>query len=415
MRTDAQRFVLRWVIVCAALTAAVGAANAVVDPYLLFNMPRLTGFNQSKPSVERQERLIKAYQVLRAAPRSLILGTSRVGLGLDTAHPSWPATARPVYNLGIAGADPYTSFRYLQHVLSQRDLEIVILGLDFEYFFGGKKRDPAVPLAFEFYLEVDPEGRAYPDQRWRRLRDLAEGTLSLEALGDSIETVASSRRGASLDVSPSGNLSEAGFRRATDELGSAALFAQRNAYNIRTFRGRTFSPNAAKPANAAALADLQAIIDLCRSRGIQLELFMQPMHADLLETLDLVGAWPAFEMWKRDIVAVSRPKTGLDARPAARLWDFSGYDRFSMETLPARSDKHARLRWFWEPSHYSKALGDIILTRIFDGPDIGYGVVLTADKIESHLASIRDRRTSYRQNYPEGVRRVRDVYNASLK
>ena len=123
-----------------------------------------------------------------------------------------------------------------------------------------------------------------PDQRWHRLRELAEGTLSLDALGDSIATVASNLRGESIDVSPAGNLSEAGFRRETEEVGAAPLFAQRNLYNIRTYRGRTFSQNSAGAVDALALADLQAIVDLCRSRGIRLELFIQPMHADLLET-----------------------------------------------------------------------------------------------------------------------------------
>src|SRR6185295_17831899 len=119
---EAQRFVRGWVIACVIITAAIAAANALVDPYLLFNMPRVKGFNASKPSVERFERMMKTYEVLRAAPRSLILGSSRVAIGLDADHASWPADSRPVYNLGIAAADPFTSYRYLQHVLAQRDL-----------------------------------------------------------------------------------------------------------------------------------------------------------------------------------------------------------------------------------------------------------------------------------------------------
>jgi hypothetical protein len=411
MSALAQRFVRGWIIACTVIAAGVGAVTALVDPYLLFNMPRVRGFNQAKPSVETHEREMKAYEVLRAAPKSLVLGTSRVAIGLDTAHAAWPADAQPVYNLGLAGADPYTSYRYLQHVLSQRDLAIIILGLDFEYFLSGTKRAATTPMAFESYLSVSRDGRANPGQRWQRLRAMTEGTLSLEALGDSIATVASTLRGESLDVSPSGNLSETGFRRETEEIGSAPLFARRNIYNIRTYRGRTFSENSV--ARAPALTDLEAIVDLCRWRGIQLELFIQPMHADLLETLDLLGTWPAYESWKRAMVAVSRRRSGEG--PAVRLWDFSGYDQFSTENLPPRSDRRAHLRWFWEPTHYSKALGDIVLTRIFGGPDTGYGVVLTADTIEGHLAHIRERRAWYRESQPDAVRRVRAIYESAPK
>jgi hypothetical protein len=396
------------------IAAAVASINAAVDPYLLFNMPRLAGFNDKKPSVETEERLIKAYEVVRAAPNGLILGTSRVAIGLDTAHAAWPAKARPVYNLGIAGADPFTSYRYLQHVLAHRDVTVVILGLDFEYFLVGKKRDRSAPLAFESYLSVDRDGRWDPSRRWYHLRDLAESTLSLEALADSLATIKASRRSETLDVSPSGNLSEAGFRRETAELGAAPLFAQRNLYNIRTYRGRTFPQDGAGQADAPVLADLRAIIALCRARGIQLELFAQPMHADLLETLDLLGAWPAYEAWKRELVEVSRG--GSSGKGAAvRVWDFGGYDQYSTETLPENSDRGARLRWFWEPSHYTKALGSLILTRIFGGRDTSYGLVLTAETIESRLADVRSRRAAYRESRPGAVRRVRDVFDSASK
>jgi hypothetical protein len=81
------------------------------------------------------------------------------------------ARARPVYNLGLAGADPYTSYRYLQHVLSQRAVTVVVLGLDFEYFLTGKKRDPSAPMGFEAYLNVDRDGQASPMRSWQTLRD----------------------------------------------------------------------------------------------------------------------------------------------------------------------------------------------------------------------------------------------------
>ena len=415
MRAEAQQFVRGWVTACAVITIAIATGNALVDPYLLFNMPRLKGFNQNKPSVEHHERLIKAYEVRRAAPKSLILGSSRVAIGLDAAHVSWPAYARPVYNLGIAAADPFTSYRYLQHVLSQRGLSIIILGVDFEYFLGGKKRTPSAPMAFESYLSVGRDGRANPNRRWQQWRDFAEGTLSLEAVGDTIATVVSSLRGESIDVSPAGNLSEVGFRRETEQIGSAPLFAQRNLYNIQMYRRQASPQSSDGPADAPALADLQAIVDLCRLRGIQLELFIQPMHADLLETLDLIGSWSAYETWKRQLVTLTR-RASPGANPAAaRVWDFSGYDQYSTENLPSRSDRDAHLRWFWEPTHYSKALGDIILTRMFGGQETGYGVVLTAETIEAHLSEIRERRKSYRKSHPEAIRRIRAIYESTSK
>src|SRR5690349_12686518 len=129
MIADARHFNRSWLVMCLLLSVVVASANAVIDPYLVFKMPRVSGFNDKKSSIETKERLIKAYEVIRAAPNGLILGTSRVALGLDAEHPSWPAKARPVYNLGLAGADPFTSYRYLQHVLAHRFVTTVVLGL----------------------------------------------------------------------------------------------------------------------------------------------------------------------------------------------------------------------------------------------------------------------------------------------
>ena len=104
--------------------------------------------------------------------------------------------------------------------------------------------------------------------------------------------------------------------------------------------------------------------------------------------------------WSRSAAA-----TRAGAGAAVRVWDFGGYDQYSTESLPEGSDRRAHLRWFWEPSHYSKALGNIILTRIFGGPDTSYGVVLTAETIEPRLADIRERRKAYRESHPDAVSR----------
>src|SRR6516165_9898554 len=198
MSADAGHFIRGWLITTLLITAMVVSVNAAIDPYLLFNMPRVRWFNDRKPGFEHQERLMKAYEVVRAAPNGLILGTSRVAIGLDPAHAAWPAKARPVYNLGVVDADPFTSFRYLQHVLAHRDVAVVVLGLDFEDFLVGQRRDPSAPLPYESYLSVDRDGRPAPDRRWHYLRDLTESTLSLEALADSVATVRASMRGETL-------------------------------------------------------------------------------------------------------------------------------------------------------------------------------------------------------------------------
>lgn len=73
------------------------------------------------------------------------------------------------------------------------------------------------------------------------------------------------------------------------------------------------------------------------------------------------------------MLIVSHEPARAHGVPVARLCD---YDRISTESLPVGADRCAPLQWFWEPSHDSKARGDIFLARIFGSRDTGDGVAL---------------------------------------
>ena len=55
------RFCRIWSGALIALLALVAAFNLVVDPYLVFGMPRIAGFNALKPGAETHERMVKTY------------------------------------------------------------------------------------------------------------------------------------------------------------------------------------------------------------------------------------------------------------------------------------------------------------------------------------------------------------------
>ena len=43
------------------------------------------------------------------------------------------------------------------------------------------------------------------------------------------------------------------------------------------------------------------------------------------------------------------------------LWDFSGDSPYIHEPLPEAHARGQSLQWFWEPAHYTKALGNVML------------------------------------------------------
>ena len=67
---------------------------------------------------------------------------------------------------------------------------------------------------------------------------------------------------------------------------------------------------------------------------------------------------------------------------------------------------------YYESSHYTPAAGDLVLDRIFNfkSPDRfvpdDFGVLLTSQTIEAHLAHIRADRERYRQSHPQDIQEI---------
>ena len=164
--------------------------------------------------------------------------------------------------------------------------------------------------------------------------------------------------------------------------------------------------------------DFEALRRLVRqSRGADTTtlLFINPYHAEYLILLDAAGLWPKFEAWKRHLGELARAE-------GVPLWDFSGFDQYSTESVDALPVSGTSLEWFWEPSHYRRELGDLILTNIWRAhcPQNGanaprYGVRLdgrgdAAVDLEVHITAQRDAREAYKAAHRDVVTRIAALF-----
>jgi len=402
METKPKHFLTWWFATLTALVLAVGTFNVIVDPYRVFRMPPVEGFNARKGAAVSQEWLYKAYESSRIAPRTVLLGSSRVALGMDAHSSHWPPDELPIYNLGIGGAMPYASFRYLQNLTATGAPARVVVGLDFEYFLDTPDSEHTAAGDFESRLANNADGSPNRGAGRQRLLDLVQLTLSYGSLSDSIATVIGNLRGDPADTA-GGNQPDEEMLRARLATGTFPVMEWSDVMSVRRFTGGR---------NPVAMADLRSILDLCQSRGTQVVLYIHPMPADTLEMLDLLGYWPTFEDWKRELLGLVSRYPRPPAPGGVALWDFSDYDAYSTETV--RPDGRV-LRWFWESWHYTRALGDRIIERIHNTGDAHFGNTLTAETIESHLAEIRLRRQLYRVSHQADINRVRSVYEAAIR
>lgn len=100
----AARYLWTWVVLTLTLLGAVAAVNLIVDPYGLFRIVDVPGFNRIKSQAGERAAVFKRAGVARIQPTTVILGNSRAEIGFDPDSPAWPEHARPVFNLALPGA-----------------------------------------------------------------------------------------------------------------------------------------------------------------------------------------------------------------------------------------------------------------------------------------------------------------------
>ncbi|MEC4986621.1 MAG: hypothetical protein SAK42_21185, partial [Oscillatoria sp. PMC 1076.18] len=129
---------------------------------------------------------------------------------------------------------------------------------------------------------------------------------------------------------------------------------------------------------------------------LPLKVFISPSHATQWKAIELSGLWDEFEQWKQEIVKITS------------VWDFSGYNSVTTEPI---SDK---MKNYLDNSHYSKAVGNLVLNRIFQVQEelipADFGVLINSQNVKLHLKNIRENQIIWEGKYPEQEKLVREVY-----
>jgi len=395
-----------WLLTALLVIGAITTINLVVDPYGVYGLIRIEGFNSVKVRAQQRGWLSKSHNLARVGPRSLILGNSRAEVGFDPSHPGWPADGRPAYNYALPGVGLSASLDQLDYALRTAPIRTVVLGLDFRDFTFDASR--VKPQTRKEPVHNADDGQ--PREWVRRMGDLADTLLSLGALGDSMRTVLGQRNRFATRIT------ELGFNPLLDyipiarEIGYRAIFDQKNSEYARAFtrEGKdVFVPGSQE---SPEFDTLRAFLARCRKAGVRLHIVVYPYHAHIQELFRSAGLWNSFEDWKRKVTQIVNDDAAA-AGPASQfpLWDFSGYSPFATEEVAAPGDLRSEMRWYWEGGHFKKELGDLALDKVLGHGDPRrvvegeFGTLLTAANLEAHLASIRAQRERYATSHQKDL------------
>jgi hypothetical protein len=423
---SARAFIRAFVAVIVLGLMVMVVANVVIDPFRRFNLVVLPGVNEQRPLFANFLRMSKAGVICRLKPSQIAIGTSRAEIGLDPHHPAWSAAPGSVYNYALGGLGLMELFLNFRHAKYAGDVKRAVIGLDFLMF--NANREAAV-----FGTEVlDFDERqlvlSETDHCWSTLLYNANRLLGPQALIFSFLTATHQLKNPDANPNAWALYDEDGFRSsfplALSAVPSGQIFssdAQEKYYVSKVWRpaptGR-YCFTAAGRENT--METFRQIVRFARLSNIDVRFYLEPLHARMMLAIEDAGLWPQFEDWKRGLVQILSEEARKAGKPSFPLWDFSGFNSVTSEHIPPLDDNTTKMKWFWEPSHYKKETGDLILDRVLDYQAEGqdsppdFGRRLFPDNIEAWLAHTRASGRDYARSEPQEAAFVHDVVDHAL-
>lgn len=356
---SARTYLLRALLFSLLASLAVIAINFLVDPYGIVGARRVAGLNEYKVDINEHSRLMKKYQPLFESHNTLIVGNSRVELGMRPSHACFGNSGMSVYNLGIPGADVRTQLEYALNIVHQQPIQTILLSVDFTDFISpvSQKQSKSVSMLEETDGEFRyaASGAPNPGYPLKAFKDYLKSLFSLDALITSVRTVILQSRAAP-DRDSAGFNPARDFEEAVRIEGPHALFAQKMS-ELRAKYSRPLYLRDADGRLDSAFDDLDAFLSMMAKRGIKVYLFTNPFHEIYWDLLRSQGHMPMYEDWLRSMEELSKKHPDS----AVAFWDFSTDSAYVHEPVPASGVRSGPLQWFWEPAHYRQQLGDLMV------------------------------------------------------
>ncbi len=402
MQTPFSRYVKTLGSITLVTLCSTALFNWLVDPYALFDAPRITNFNLHKTDLYKYARMSLAHNSWKKAPQQILLGSSRSYFGFDSTKPL-PNGSR-YFNLALPGSNFYEAYRYFLHANQRQLQKTVLIGADMFMF---NQHLPVNETFSNDRLAANASGEENPGYWQVRLRDQFNALLTTDALEASLRTVHKQKLIEKYQVK--GFEGEGvGMIRDVVTRGARSAFLRMQGMSVAMWcppPAHAFSPGDTHQPDTP-MGALRLLLRHAYANNIDVRLFIPPSHAYLWEAMDMAGLWDTFESWKKLLVAINEEEAGAAGMPPFPLWDFSGYNEYTTEEVPPANDRRL-MQWYWEGTHFRPALGERVLQRIFSDeaatPARLFGMPLNSLNIQSWLADIRLKREQYRATHAADI------------
>ncbi|MEZ6065203.1 MAG: hypothetical protein R3B90_05735 [Planctomycetaceae bacterium] len=385
------RYLRQFALCFAAYLASVAAMNLFVDPNGVFGLYESESFTRYK--AQSLERIAKAEEANRGRADVLLLGDSRVMIGLDPRHPALTRHGR-VENLAVAGGSLFEGWRMLESAMEVRPPKLVVWGIE--------------PEAMRSLLRPRLDARARTcriDPDLDLFGYYRKQLIGLPTTRESIRTV---RRRL---LHPEYAWADHGHKIDWKDHPPDAWRTNPEILTRRMEHGRK-----ARRGMATGIQQFEPLLSRAQQAGVHIVLFIPPTHAMLQEATYRQVSRRQFS--NDSLIALTATVEQLNRaapdRPAIELWDFTGFTEYHTEPFPTVRGDNSQ-RWHWDAIHFQSSLGNLVLNRMLDraAEPAELGARMTSDSLPMHLVDWARQHRVYHRGQPAQIEQVAELNRAA--
>ncbi len=346
----------------------------LIDPYRISPVQYdVEGFNRYKPKRQDIDRVLKPYEVWKNAPRSLLLGTSRIHQSMDPSVLDGTRFA-PAYNASIPASSLELNVSHLRKYLRiDPELKFVLVELNFYNFI--YKRS-----------EVGHDG-------WLNfLSDAGALFLSGDVLWAGIQTLFynAETNQPCTEIRPGGYIDYPHRRlySPTDQY-YATFLKFPTASGIWAFHALLIQPSDHFELQESAFQAVEEMVRICKAHGVKPFFVITPSHALSNYYLAYFGGLELQVEWLQRLTAM------------ADVYTFPFYSE--VEFGPIRYG----FRYWYDPMHFTLEIGRQMLNSFaLSSIDLGpvsdrFVTRLTEDEVKPYIARYQDTLRQWAGQNPE--------------
>lgn len=352
-----KKYLLLLLLFTLAVSTVAAVFSYLTDPYGIYRHSTKTSWFVRKVAAPDKGRTIKPYQAMQTNPATLLIGNSRVEVGMPVQHAFYQQA--DVYNLGLPGAGIAMQYDYAWHVIRSRgSVRQVVIALDFLDFTSSENNISTEADRSRWQQRLQYH-LANPDTAQHHYGFILQERLSLllstTALTDAIYTVFAQTQKTNALNAQGFNDGGVYYQQVASE-GFSVLYQQKAAELTQRLAAETLFVTG----KSHHFNTLHSFISLLKAEQIDIFLLINPYQQPYLANLEQHQLTAELQLWKQQLVQLAK-------QHQLTLYDFAIASPPVTEVVNLSSKNAADSVYFWEPSHYRPALGSLMLDVLHSG------------------------------------------------